>query len=803
MPAAVPDVLIVCPECREAFAVGTFDAHLRRAHRIYLFRGMRRSREDTIAAQLAQLVCPNPSADAWRALSELAQDEHGPRAVAFLTETLSRALAGVNAELGSSITDPLGRLLAAGAPMPLVAGLATDDELAARELALRILAHQRGPFEPNLVQALRSLLLDRRLPVDAQVGALANAMRSIGDRPLTQELLEKLVSGVGKARGIERLERLEELAGPSPAIDALTARLEETLRMSCPRCGVELRRPQMVQHLWDAHRLALVGRRVRDPWAVVEEWLDSCKLHPDPALLERCRVVAARLDPEAGPAYLRRRLLAHGLADADTLRVLLDQARDEHSSLCPWCYCHVPVPREVPALNVSIRPGRLAARGYGVELGETGLRTLLDVFTPDRLLYHGHEPEQTWTPRGATLLLVGPLVLAALVVAVLLPHSSRQPLTAVTCLLGAALALYLLVRYLWQHQAPPARRLLDYAWAMLAPRLHKGRFRPGDSAFLAGLARLSLEQELTPDTDLVRDLVRRTEVAVLNGEGPPGHLAVLRRLLIECAVAERDDPVPLVAHQLARCFSGKLPLAFAQHLLHDWASDWWTPGNLARLRVLLCDQAFEAGFEVGNLLDAGQSIPALAAVLGTDQRHLTALRLVWSLRPARPWDRCGDVRTAFEVALDTAGEAVLARHPDVLLWQIEPAWEVVADGGLGRMGPAEILLDTHGVRAQEVLFTEAPHVSGVRPKLVGWEMMLGDRTFRSPNDLTPMALRLERWFRYAFNEFFPMLERVETWQSPDRATVLRSWGAVPCPECRRFVLPRVEQIGIALDEPAR
>jgi hypothetical protein len=43
---------------------------------------------------------------------------------------------------------------------------------------------------------------------------------------------------------------------------------------------------------------------------------------------------------------------------------------------------------------------------------------------------------------------------------------------------------------------------------------------------------------------------------------------------------------------------------------------------------------------------------------------------------------------------------------------------------------------------------------------------------------------------------------VADWESPDRAAILRSWGAQPCPECGRFLLARVGQIGLALDEPA-
>ena len=63
-----------------------------------------------------------------------------------------------------------------------------------------------------------------------------------------------------------------------------------------------------------------------------------------------------------------------------------------------------------------------------------------------------------------------------------------------------------------------------------------------------------------------------------------------------------------------------------------------------------------------------------------------------------------------------------------------------------------------------------------------------------------LALRMERWFRYVFTEFLPALSRVEKWLAPDRTAILRAWGALTCPECRRQLLPRVGQVGIAVEE---
>ena len=63
-----------------------------------------------------------------------------------------------------------------------------------------------------------------------------------------------------------------------------------------------------------------------------------------------------------------------------------------------------------------------------------------------------------------------------------------------------------------------------------------------------------------------------------------------------------------------------------------------------------------------------------------------------------------------------------------------------------------------------------------------------------------LAKRMERWFRFAFLEFLPMTGQAAYWKPPDRAALLRAWGAVPCPECGVPLLPRVGQVGLPLDE---
>ena len=372
-------------------------------------------------------------------------------------------------------------------------------------------------------------------------------------------------------------------------------------------------------------------------------------------------------------------------------------------------------------------------------------------------------------------------------------------------LLVLAVIGHVLVRLVWRIRKPAGRRVLEYAWRYLAPHLHAKGFHLEDSAFLAGLARLHERTSAAdPPPEEVTRCVRFTEQAVKRGEAPTGHLAALCRLQIERSRSKRGRSGAAGGAWLERCFTGRLPLAFAQQMLEDWETAWWTAGALARLRILLCDRAFEAGFEVRSLLDAGQNAPALGGVLKTEAPlPLAGLRLLWSLRATRPWDRLGEVHTAFEMAENPDYNDVLAELFGVLLWQEDRGCIVAADGGRKKMAAASIQLTATGVWLQDVLFSIPPRSSEVRLKSIGSEMVLGLHTFRSPSDLDPLSRQMERWFRYAFHEFLPEIERVLTWQSPDRAAILRAWGAVPCPECRRPLLPRAGEVGIALDEASR
>src|SRR5262249_5442435 len=140
--------------------------------------------------------------------------------------------------------------------------------------------------------------------------------------PTALRLLRGLVARAGKVKAVERLRRLKDQIGPAPAIDQMCERLEQKIRMNCPRCGVQLRRPQMTRHVWTHHGLVLYGRRVREPWQLVEYLIEEYQTNGQSELLEHCRELGQFLDPQRGLTGVYRLFLARGLDDLEARQAL-------------------------------------------------------------------------------------------------------------------------------------------------------------------------------------------------------------------------------------------------------------------------------------------------------------------------------------------------------------------------------------------------------------------------------------------------------------------------------------------------
>jgi hypothetical protein len=788
-----------CVECGTRTRLGNLEKHLRRAHGIYQFRGVRRSFPATRDVVLAAVCAPVPDESAWQTLADLARDHDAEEADGRLVTWLCHALHGLERKPRAAALTALAEILAQAPDGPkLLAALVRPLKTAAyqvlaRQLVLEVGARLAPPVADAVIHVVKPLLSDRSLPRQARQDAVVGLVRTTGKTgPAAVALLEAYVVQTGKLRAIDKLHELEQRIGQAAALDELCARLEDQVRMTCPKCATEMMRIDMVPHLWDRHRLVLEGRRVREPRRVLDDWVVDYALEKDPVILGRCRDLAQKLDPAGGAVLLERTLLRHGIEDREALADLSARAESKHATLCPHCFGEVTMPLQPPPLPLVLDKDRLAGAGFRVAVVERGLFPTLEVETPAELIYQGREPGTWPTRQGALVLLVGPLVLAFFVVTELLTRPRLPALFVFVMALGLGMLLGGLVHLFWPSGPVGTDRLLGAAWGELVPDLLED-LKPEAIAFLGGLASASVGKgDAGARAGMVGYACEKLDARAGAEPGAQTALAALVRLAVEDGFERDEDPLPLLAEQVERCLRCLLPLAHAAQVLEDFfgpGAPVWPRGLLARLQVLVCARAFGAGLELNDLVDVGRTQPTLAAAFGlADLDRLAQLRQLWALRLARPWERSRKATTVFDLADDAErGEKTLGRTPDLLL----------------QVRDFDITLGSQGVWFQDVCLTEMPARVVVEERRIhdknGYDVVAGSHYFWFAYQPHELAAELERWLGYYFRDFVPHLAAWHTRPASDGGKRLRNINALACPECRCALLGRVGSVAVRVE----
>jgi hypothetical protein len=614
---------VVCSECGARVRQAEYDAHLHRVHRVYEFRGVRRTLQQTLNTLLEALCGSSPDFEAWTALEAIAREEQGEKADTMLASWVTRRVSGLPEGERGQVAAAVAEAVVAGGSGPRLLPLLASPRMlvplqpAAWLLALEVTARLPAPLPSDLIRAVKPLLADRRLPRPARETAVAALLRTTGKAgPPALAVLAAYVDHVPKPRAIDLLRELEQHLGQAEAIDELCAQLEDQIRLSCPRCQIELTRLDMIGHLWDRHRLMLDGRRVREPWRVLQDWVEDYRLEKDPDVLKRCRTLVGRLDPAEGEAKLGRLLLQRGVEDADALGGLLEQARARNVSLCPHCYALVPLPEFPPPPELYFGKLGLSGSGYRVEVRDGLLAPWLEVKTPEGRVYRGREPSSRRTRLGALFVLLFPLLMVVPLLA-LLPSFGGLPRWLPAAVVGG---LGLLVAAgIWRFWPKPGdlqARVLHHAWTVLVPYLRRKGF-PGESlTVVAGLAELSAGRG---DAKIRAKALAAARTAVEQAARANSALGTcagsLARLAIEDPAWQGEDAVPALAAELLRCVQGELPLGYAAGLLRARENSDWTRDERQRLRVRLCEEAHAAGLGLHELLTAGRACAILGALL--------------------------------------------------------------------------------------------------------------------------------------------------------------------------------------------
>ncbi len=776
-----------CPECAAQVRSGDLELHLRRLHGIFQFRGVRRSYTETRDFLLATVCGARPDVQAWQTLVSLAEDRHGAAASERLPLWLCHTIKAVAREERTRVVtvaaDAIARTEEALRLLPVLLGdnIPPAWKNVARQLALEIVARREQAPPPDIVAMVKPYLAAKEVPPESRRRGMAGLMKAAGMTDVQAlELLQTYVSATSRHRAVDRLHELEQETGQSPLLDSFIAGLEERIRMTCPRCQVELERRDMVGHLWDKHRLVLEGRRVREPWRVLADWVVDYGLEKDPVLLERCRELAERTDPQDGLYTLQRLLVRQGVEDRDAWAALLSRARQRGVSLCPHCYGHLPVPATLPPLHLA---GTDHLEGYGflVEIDESGLRPQVRITTPAGLLYEDPEPGAWLTRLGGVVALAGPVFLAAFGLIYGVLGSALPGILLLLLAVGLGLFLGGLVYFFWpQRRRRP--RLLDAAWHILIPEILGQPLSQAGADFVGSLAATSVGHFLADP-----EVLEETIVAMQRHASDSAALLPLWRLQELDAERRREDPVPLVVERLGQALAGEFPLRLITPLIGD-LRDRWPKGRLIRLQALVIERAAAIGVDAADLAEVGRLQPALGQLLGSgDHDHLSQWQCLCYLR-SRPTAWLAQADHIFDLARDPTAEKLLADRPDLLL--------------LPRSAP--MYVGTRGVWLKDVCITQMPErvdvVTTRSQEGEGFEVVVGVQRVWFTANPNKIADELERWLRFYFGEFLPQVPQQALRRNAEASRRLWRANALPCPECRRPAVPIVGEVGVRIVE---
>jgi hypothetical protein len=785
-----------CSECQAAVRSRDIETHLRRVHKVFEFRGTRRSYEATRAAVLRAVCAAQPDLRAWHHLRGMVEDRHPQTADAHLVGWLFQYVRALEAEQRPPALVGLAEVMAASgagaALLPLFLGPHKGRSWVqiGRRLALELAARMPAPMPDMLLDTVKPLLADTELPRKGRQRAVMALLRTTGrDGPAACALLRAFVTGTGKVRAIEKLHQLEQRFGQAPAIDTVCRELEDEVRMSCPRCPTQLRKKDMVRHLWDRHRLVLDGQRVREPWRVLEDWAVDYGLEKDPELLRRCQELARQVDPEGGPTRLYRLMLRRGMQDRDVLAALVAEAQARAACLCPHCFEFIRHTEPEPPEPLRLEREILEGFGYRVEVGEVfGALPRLRIETPEDVVYDWVEPGR-WLTRPGAMVIVGAATVLLLILLNGLTHGTHWfPL-----LLGAAGGVGLvagLIYVFWPTPPPRASRLLRAAWDQLVPQILSEPLTLPAYAFLYGLAHLSAESGRRRPR---RSLLIQCDEAVAAGaqDDAESAMCLAEITLLQLAVLREaeQDAIGFLAEQLADCFRGQRTLRYFGHVMSELHADRtrYHRGELRRLQVLLAARAFEQGLSADDLLDLARVFPPARDILGLDDRWgWSQLEQLWSLRRARAWEHAGQASHVFELA-ETPGEAeaLLEAYPHLLL----------------SIRPEDLHMTSRGIWVLGQYLAARPD-----EKAIMWEWSAEDKAYvlevgshrlRSAMKPRELVAALKAWLPYYFDDFLPRLPTARR-SASEAAQKLWHGLRTSCPECGRPLVACTGDVGIAV-----
>ncbi len=705
-------------------------------------------------------------ATTWDAIAPLFAAEGLTREAPALVALVRAALdADEPVARAAAIAELTGGLMRDHGAVRVLETLSLSTDATVWRLALELVTRLPPPLDPALAKHLGPLLRDRRMPPPLLLAAAAALVRLAGrDRQYRHRVWTDFAQGYGKRRLLEDQARLRKRFPRPRHFDQFCTHVRRHMRIRCPHCKARLASAKMPRHLWTQHGRVFDGGRARKPW----QFLDAASPGTDPA--ERLTA-------------LNRLMQRHRLRDVAALDQLYTAAGAAKMSVCPYCWGTVPV--VAPPRSCDVSDTRLAGQGYRIEVLDGRLGSHLGVLTPAGVVYDGPEPGNVTPSAMARFAAAAPFVALAFLVAV----ACSAPFAL---LATAAALLAALVAYRWAARTDRARtgdRAIDHAWSFLASDPERRHIAPQDAAFLAGLALASIGR----GDPVARAATVRLWVDALD-PADTKVWAAFQALDAADTFASGGDPIPRVAAAIGAGFGDPRRFPAAVALAELCPQVAWTAAMRARLRVLLVESAWAAGLGVWDLHELGVALPPLDTILGSDDTDgLARLHRLWTLRPSRPWSRCGPAATAFEVAL----------YPDLAREHFAEALDLLLYLPVRSDGEAEsIILSGRGVLFRQILMADRSVPISYRPRTNGegggYAMTFGTSQLAFAESPVRIAARLECWADFWFREFLPGVDESLAVPAGRAVKSLLAAVASKCPECGKASVTAVGRAGVKL-----
>src|SRR5262249_21219286 len=145
------------------------ETHLRRAHDIFEYRGVRRTYQETRAFLLRALCSASPDVAAWKTLEAIARDRHGDETERRLANWLAAGVRTVERDKRVPAVAALAEAIVAGKSGVRLLPVLLDGKDAGAQpicahLALEITARLPPPAPKKLIEMVQPLLADKQAP---------------------------------------------------------------------------------------------------------------------------------------------------------------------------------------------------------------------------------------------------------------------------------------------------------------------------------------------------------------------------------------------------------------------------------------------------------------------------------------------------------------------------------------------------------------------------------------------------------------------------------------------------------------